>query len=231
MVLQQINNIKLIISDIDGTLLEYVTLKDLVIEAISHFGISAKDEYLEMQCNGVIEALNEACDQEIFSFTRLCHYWEKHLLFLKEYNLKVEDIANKMLELEAKYSQPIPNVKETLMALRNDCFRMICSTNWLLLSQKSKLKKVGLDIYFDKIYTCEGAFAKPNTKHFEKILDHEKIKPEEAVMIGDSYTDMAASKIGINTILLDRDNSKQNIYPYSNYVISDFGEIQKILKR
>ena len=73
--------------------------------------------------------------------------------------------------------------------------------------------------------------AKPNTKHFEDILEIENVYPDEAVMIGDSFTDMAASKIGIKTILLDRNNTKQNLYPYSDHVVKDFKDIKRVLKR
>lgn len=229
--MQKDNNIKLIISDIDGTLLEYITLKELVTEAITFFGISPKEEYLQMQINGVIEALDEAAKEVIFGFDRLCYYWQKHFTFLNSYGLKVEDIASKMLELEVKYSYPILHVKETLMSLRDDYYKMVCSTNWLLSSQIAKLKALELDSYFDRIYSCEELIAKPNVKHFEDILESENVTPHQAVMIGDSYTDMAASEIGIKTILLDPDNSKQKLYQFSSHVITDLSEIPSLIKK
>ena len=225
------SNIKLIISDIDGTLLEYVTLKDIVMESLDFFSIPRNDKYYDMQCTGVAAALTEAAKEKIFSFERLCYYWQEHLLFLKDYNIKVEDFASKMISLEAKYSQEIPNVNKTLEALREDYNRIICSTNWLHASQKTKLEKLNIDKHIDKIYTCEDAYAKPNPKHFEFILESENVTPQDVIMIGDSFTDMSASQIGIRTILLDRDKSKQAIYPYSTFVVNDFEEIKHILKK
>ena len=116
-------------------------------------------------------------------------------------------------------------------ALREDYNRIICSTNWLHESQKTKLKKLNIDKHIDKIYTCEDAYAKPNPKHFEFILESENVTPQDVIMIGDSFTDMSASQIGIRTILLDRDKSKQSIYTYSTIVVNDFGEIKHILKK
>lgn len=225
------SKVKLIITDIDGTLLEYVTLKDIVMETLDFFNVPKNDEYYDMQCSGVVAALTEAAQENTFCFERLCYYWQNHLLFLKDYNINVEDFASKLIELEPKYSQEISNVNSTLHSLKIEYPRIVCSTNWLLTSQLSKIRKVNLDRYIDKIYTCEETYAKPNPKHFEYILESENLTPKDVIMIGDSFADMAASHIGINTILLDRESNKQSLYPYSTFVVKDFGEIKHILKR
>lgn len=225
------SNIKLIISDIDGTLLEYVTLKDIVMESLDFFNIPRNDKYYDMQCTGVAATLTEAAKEKTFCFERLCYYWQEHMSFLKDYNINVEDFASKMISLEAKYSQEIPNANKTLEFLKEEYNRIICSTNWFHTSQRSKLEKLDMNRHIDKIYTCEGIYAKPNQKHFEFILESENVTPQDVIMIGDSFTDVSASQIGIRTILLDRGSNKQSIYPYSTFVVNDFEEIRHILKK
>lgn len=71
------------------------------------------------------------------------------------------------------------------------------------------IKKEGLHKIFDvRILSYEVGLAKPDPKMFSMCLKRLNIKPEEAIFIGDSVMNdiVPAKKLGMNTILMDRDN-------------------------
>ncbi|MDD4282400.1 MAG: HAD family hydrolase [Bacilli bacterium] len=224
-----INNFKNCIFDIDGTLVKYVTMEDLITEALLYYGIEPKKEYFNMQALGVIEILEKAANEQCFTFENLCLSWDKHLTFLKEHNVKVEDFAKKMIDLEVKYVKLLPNVKDNLKYLKE--LKLFCSTNWFKNSQIKKLNNVGIDNYFNTIYTCEDTLAKPSKKHFKFILDKENMSADETIFIGDSASDIKSSYYGIKSILLDLNQNKEAIYDIANVVITDFADIVKVLKK
>ena len=224
-----IKNLKNCVFDIDGTLVEYVTMEDLITEALLYYGIEPRPEYFKMQALGVIEILEKAANEQCFNFENLCLSWGKHLMFLKEYNVKVEDFAKKMIDLEVKYVKLLPNVKDSLNCLKE--LKLICSTNWFKESQIKKLNSTGIINYFNKIYTCEDTLAKPSKKHFEYILDKESMSADETIFIGDSASDIKSSYYGIKSILLDLNQNKEAIYDIANVVITDFADITKVLKK
>lgn len=202
-------------------------MKDLITEALLYYGIEPKEEYYRMQAIGVVDMLQRAESEQCFTFENLCLSWDKQLTFLKEYEVKVEDFAQKMIDLEVKYVQQLPHVSDSLEYLKQ--LKLICSTNWFKTSQIKKLNTVGLHHYFDKIYTCEDTLAKPSKKHFNFILDREQLQANETVFIGDSYADIKASECGIKSILLDSRQIKESIYNQADAVVTDFKDIPKIL--
>ncbi len=226
------NNIEdtkdLIIFDIDGTLLYYDTLDDLIKEALISFEFEPLDEYVKRQNLGVVKSLLSSTNNNDFSYQQLFDCWNESLVFLQGTNITAQMIGQKMIDLEPKYTRIMPEVKETLNLLDG---RLICSTNWFKKSQILKLNKTGLGSYFSEIYTCEEINAKPSRKHFEYILTKEKILPSKTVMIGDSSSDLSCSQLGIDSILIDFDNSKQRLYDQATCVVTNFSDIEKVLKK
>ncbi len=73
------------------------------------------------------------------------------------------------------------------------------------------IDKFGLEDYFDGIlFSYDAGMLKTNPKMFKNVLKKMKLKPKDAVMIGDSIpTDMiGARKAGIKSVLLDRRNKR-----------------------
>ncbi len=222
---------KNLLFDIDGTLLYFDTLYDLIDEALIFYGIQPKEEYYKMQTDGVIKALKLGELNNSFSFKCLIDCWEETLLFLKNTGITAKEFGLKMLKLEQKYVKEIPNTKSTLEFLKTLKYNLLCSTNWLEQAQREKLRAVNIENYFSKIYTCENTYAKPDSKHFYYILQKEKFNIDETIMIGDSGADVACKKIGLDTILFDPNGKKESLYNSSTVVITDMTDLKKILKK
>lgn len=229
---KKIENKELIIFDIDGTLVKYSSLDNLIANALQNYNIEARSEYFDMQKDGVVEALDKSSkEKDYFNFKNLCACWKRSLLFLEDSSISVEEFAKKMIDLETTYLESIYGVKTTLEELKQLKYKMLCSTNWFYDSQFKKLKKYDLNNYFKDIYTCEYNYAKPNPLHFEYILDQEEYDSERVLMVGDSSTDLSAKELGISTILVDYDSNKKYLYDEADIVITEFNDLKYILKR
>ncbi len=92
------------------------------------------------------------------------------------------------------------------------------------------LKNSELDDIVDKLFiTYEYATVKPDPKAFKIVLDYFKVKPNEAIMIGDKEADMLASKVGISPILFDpKERYSGKVIP--DYKIKSFSEVLKIIE-
>ena len=83
---------------------------------------------------------------------------------------------------------------------------------------------------FGKIFTPQETGAlKPDPKVFLAVTNEFKIKPEEAVMVGDDIErDLnTAQKLGMKTVLIDRENKSSN---YLGTKINSLNELKNIMK-
>jgi putative hydrolase of the HAD superfamily len=87
-------------------------------------------------------------------------------------------------------------------------------TNTDYLGYKSLQEKFEVDGLFDlSLKSYELKMSKPNPKVYEKMLKGLSVKPEEALMVGDSYEDdFEASMLqGMNALLIDRRERYQDV--------------------
>jgi len=93
---------------------------------------------------------------------------------------------------------------------------------------KEKLKYFFGDIFQDVFVSEELGIAKPNIEFYKKALNQIPFLPNEILYVGDSIKlDLEpAKKIGINTLIIDRDN----FYPKNNAIISGLDSILQFLK-
>jgi putative hydrolase of the HAD superfamily len=92
---------------------------------------------------------------------------------------------------------------------------------------KDKLK-LFFDVDFQDVLVSEElGVAKPNIEFYQKALDRIGFESNEVLYVGDSIKlDLEpASKIGFNTLIIDRDN----FYPNLKNRISNLSEIKKYL--
>ena len=224
--LQNINEIKLVMLDIDGTLVRFTNLEELMQRVFKEMNLEYKNSLFLRYVKTVSIALKDAENDISFNFETLCDYVESENIF-KDKN-DIQTFLSKMIAYEHDYIEQIEGSSELLETLKSKK-NVVCSTNWFLTSQRSKLKRFNLDKYVEKIYTCENTVAKPNIHHFLGILNQEITRPSEAIMIGDSITDLPDSKIGLQSILFDPNNKKENLYEQATCVVTELNDITKLL--
>lgn len=225
----ELNNkdIKLLIYDVDGTLID-TDLSKLVEESFMIHDVPYKNEYFKEYAFAVAKSLNPT--ENDFCFDKLSKSFRDNFIICRDYNIDSDEYLRTLLGLEYSYANMFKGVKEVLNRLK-EVYGQVISTNWFEGSQKTKLGKFDLLKNFQCIYTCEDNYPKPSEEHFNKILEDYWYSPDNCVVIGDSLSDVKASEYGFNTILVDYKNKNQGIYDYSTAVVDSFLDVEKILTK
>ena len=148
---------------------------------------------------------------------------------LKNIGIDTEEFANTMMSIESEFVIAIHNIEYILKQLQGK-YKIVCLTNWFGSIAKEKLEKTNLMKYISAIYTCEDNYAKPNPIAFTKVLEKENLNENEAIMIGDTYTDIISSKYRIQSILMDYDdNKKAEVKDVATAVVTETMDLCKIL--
>jgi phosphoglycolate phosphatase len=219
---------KAVILDIDGTLvnftLDYKTSRAEVIQYLIKQGFpqslfSINENIFEMlkkaetymKNNGEQESKAKTVRKGIFSIA------DRHEM----------DAANT--------HHMLPGVLETLKALKNMGLRMAVFTMNGEKSTNHIVRTFRLKQFFDAIITRESASAvKPDPAHLEAVLSALNIKPEEAIVVGDSALDMKCARelnitgVGISTGI---SSPKELTHAGASYLISSFTEIPKLIQQ
>ncbi len=93
------------------------------------------------------------------------------------------------------------------------------------------LERHHLEKYFDvRIYSHEVGLVKPSKEIFKLALDRLKVKPEDALMIGDSMSSdiKGAKNVGIQTLLADYDKKFPD---YKGHKVVSLGGIPQYIKK
>ena len=126
------------------------------------------------------------------------------------FNKRVPDfVYDKMVGMWNKFSilsHPYEDTIEALEDLQKD-YKLVLLSNTDNFSLRQVMDKYDLEKYFAKTYlSCETGKLKSNPEAFKEVLDEFKVKPEEALMIGDSpQSDIkGAEAANVPAILIDR---------------------------
>jgi len=141
-----------------------------------------------------------------FQLDKSPNYESKYKKLLKEFKIPYTDelikkYADYRRRLDSKrylYSFVIPLFKK----LKQKGYKISVLSN-TTYAHGSKIKKMKLKKYVDKFFfSYEIGSIKPDLRNFKYILSYFKIKPSEALMIGNSYKDdvVPARKLGMKAI-------------------------------
>ncbi|MGB9960327.1 MAG: HAD family hydrolase [Candidatus Bathyarchaeales archaeon] len=183
--------IKAVVFDLDGTLVKFnLDYKSLRAEA--------RDFLIRQGVPASVLSINES----IFSMLK------KTEIFMKNNGKKEKDLEEvykgiwsltEKYELEAaKSTNLVPGATEVLKKLKEKSFKIgLCTVN----SEKTSgyiLKKFKIEGFFNAVTPRDHVkHVKPDVEHLEATLKALEVKPEEAIMVGDSPIDMeCARKLG-----------------------------------
>ena len=103
--------------------------------------------------------------------------------------------------------QAVPGAIDLLTALRRTGLPIVVVTNNIVLEQRQKLARVGLDRLVDVLVTSEEVgITKPSPGIFVEALARVRAGAEEAVMVGDAWsTDVEGARAaGVRAVWLNR---------------------------
>jgi putative hydrolase of the HAD superfamily len=168
--------IKVIIFDMDNTLLDFVNAKLRSLEAVVKcLGRDDDDQLLQYFLTDSVDVENIDCiarylkDRSIYSqetFNKCCEVYKK---------IKLENITI------------YPGVLETLDKLKAEGFKLAVVTDAFMDNAKARLKKTRLIDYFDLLVTADLVDSKkPEPDSIIYTLAKLEVSSSEAVFVGDS---------------------------------------------
>lgn len=212
-------NVKLLIFDLDNTLIDYggVTKKAwrlATAECVSKFDLSIDAQEMTNQIIRVNDAIWEDETKRPggnFSFDELRIRIVADAL--KYFDLEDHDVIEFLVKQyaiskhEAIYV--FADVFDTLHLLRSRGYLLALLTNGDGQFQREKLRRFDLETLFDGIFIDgEQGIGKPEKEAYDNVLNYFHLDADEACMIGDHYLwEVAAPKrYGLHAIWVNRGN-------------------------
>lgn len=132
-----------------------------------------------------------------------------------------------------KYSHLYPKVKKILSYLLSKRYKLAVASNRPARFSLIIIRKLHLSRYFDYVLCADRLrFAKPHPQILNRIMQKFSVKPAQALYIGDMIIDaQAGRRAGVKTIIVTTGSSSpQEIKKEKPYlIIRAIGELLKIL--
>jgi len=180
--------IKAVVFDLDGTIvsfnLDYKAARAEVIEFLGAQGfprsqLSLNESVFEMLKKVEVSMKNSGKSQKEFSKLK-----ERVLALLEKYEME-----------SASSTSLVPGILETLKALKKMKLKLALFTVNSKKSTNYILNTFRLKSAFDAVVTRDSVpTVKPNPVHLETALKKLRVKPAEAVVVGDSVWDMKSAQ-------------------------------------
>lgn len=210
---------KLVIFDLDGTLLD--TIDDLK-EAVNHamglrgFPTFTRDEIMAMVGHGARNLMRQVLpdghkddDMVDAAYNDFKAYYTDHI---------------------DMHTRPFPGIQDLMATLHHEGVMLAVASNKFQEGTEHLIKEFFPDIHFVAILGNRPGFPyKPSPEIVEEVLNKSDVKREEAVMVGDSDTDMeTAANGGIKSIVVSWGYRNMNGVPGLK-VANSAEELQKMI--
>ncbi len=198
------SNVSRIIFDLDNTLIkhDFEGEQEFISRAIGLEGNADFKKQLENMFRTNINYIGwKVVTEEYFA-----EIIEHLIPILKEVDKTGMDVLNAIYD--ANPGELMCGAKDLLEYLQNSGYEIVVLTNWFYSHQFNALKRLGIFDYFERIYSWDTYYAKPNRLAMLRALG--STLPENNVVIGDDpLGDITVAKnCGINTIGFNIDYSK-----------------------
>lgn len=229
--------IKVILWDIDGTLLDFRP-------AECHALLSSFEKICPGECTDAMledySAINrkywEALERkEITKAEVLVQRFEE---FFGKYGIDTALAKPFNAEYQVRLGDEVhffPKAKETVEALKQAGIRQYAVTNGTKVAQDIKLKRSGLDQLFDGIYISEVAgYDKPDKRFFQKVFQEiGNYDKGEIIIVGDSLTgDMrGGNNAGIHTCWFNPQGLEKHVTVVTEHEIKSIDEVLSVIQK
>ncbi|HIB33689.1 MAG TPA: TIGR02253 family HAD-type hydrolase, partial [Candidatus Marinimicrobia bacterium] len=221
--------IQAIIFDLDNTLLDFIKMKQFAVKA----AITAMNE-------AGLNVDEEKAYQDIIDLY-VDKGWENQQVFDDYLNQTIGEVSNKILAAgivayrRAREATLLvyPNVNKTLIELIKMGIKLAVVSDAPSREAWMRLYYLNLHHLFDPVLTYDDTgVRKPSPKPFQMALDYLKVKPEEALMVGDwpERDVVGAKQIGMKTIFARYGDTFGTIDSGADWEINDIYEVVAIIK-
>lgn len=223
---------KLLIFDLDNTLIDYTTTERLAIEIICQkFGITTKDNYqLYRESNRIAhETYPNITHENLMDFRR-----KRAEIFLQSLNCFDAVSVDCFLSLylsEMSKGIIFDDVVACLERLKDRCV-LVVGTNGDNVTRCNKIKSANLTEYFPWVFTSEMLnCSKPQKEFFLKIIEQFPYGPESVLAIGDDLKKdyICAKETGIDFCFINRNAIGLDESVKPKYVIHSLAELEHIV--
>ncbi len=127
---------------------------------------------------------------------------------------------------------PYPEIPRTLLRLKDDGHQIYVATNGASVKQWDKLIRLGLALYFDKVFISEELGASKSPEFYSKILKSLGCEASECVMIGDREDAdiVPAKEAGMKTVRILK-GKHSSIPSTADFTIEELGNLYQIVQR
>ncbi len=222
------NKIKAIIFDLDNTLVDFMKLKEFAVDAA-----------VEAMIDAGLQMKKEAAHNKIFKI-----YQEKGIEYQQVFDdflmQELGRIDNKILAAgvvayrRAREGVLVsyPHVTITLLELLKRGLKLAVVSDAPRLQAWLRLCALNIHNYFDVVVTFEDTEKrKPAPEPFIKVLELLKLKPEDAIMVGDwAERDIVGAKLlGMKTVFARYGDTFGTKNSGADWDIDDIYELVKIV--
>lgn len=214
--MKKIENIKLFLFDLDGTILDSLKIwNDIDLLFFKNHNLIMGEDYHI--------AIAPLTLEETATYTKNTY----------KLDIDEEQIMKEWSDLAIKeYAENVnlkKGVKEFLDYLKNKNVHLAIATSCNEEMFKPCLERYGIVSYFEQFYTSQNLkINKSNTNFFKEILNEYKIEPDQILFFEDSLASMKCAKsLGFNVVaVMDKKwkKQKEEIIASSDDQIEDFSQ-------
>lgn len=228
--------IKVILWDVDGTLLDFLAAEKRAIREgfASHGFGTCSDEMIEEY-----SAINRKYweKMERGEITKSQVLLERFVEFFGNHGLPVEKVEHFNDEYQVNLGNTVvfhDDGYEVVKALKEKGFRQYAATNGTFIAQDAKLTKSGLYDLFDGVFISEKiGVEKPNREFFDKALKEIGVLDRSSVVIvGDSLSSdiQGGNNAGIICCWYNPEHKENNTHLKIDVEIDDLRKLEAELK-
>lgn len=222
--------IKAVIFDLDNTLVDFYRMKD---EAVKYAVEAMIDAGLRIDKQKAYHKIFEIYEREGIEDQKVFDKFLMETLGYIDYKIHAAGIV---AYRKAKHTALVlyPHVQYTLMELLKRGIKLGVVTDAPRIQAWTRLAQVGLHNFFDVVITFDDTGeTKPSPKPFILALEKLKVKPEEAIMVGDwpERDILGGAKIGMKTVFARYGDVFGTQNSGADYEIEDISELLEIVEK
>jgi HAD superfamily hydrolase (TIGR02253 family) len=222
--------IKAVIFDLDNTLIDFMKMKKAAVNAAVDAMISAG---IKMPKDDATKTLYELYDQYGIEYQQIFQKFLQKTSKKVNYKILAAGIVA-YRKVQPSFLEPYANAVPTLLRLREHGLKLAIVSDAPRLKAWLRLVEMKLQDFFDIVVCHEDTNQyKPSKMPFLRALKELRIKPEEAVMIGDwpERDIKGAKQLGMKTVFAKYGAVRDIKDSGADFVINDISELLKIVLR